>query len=352
MSGQVGQTGQPGGAGAGGIGIGSGLGFGVGLYPPAFRAFCKSCSRDNSVCPGIAGACTEESIIFLRAGETITVAWSSGFSEFSGFSKRSVTLAPISKPTAIRTSSKSDSISVLITKCQGKMKRTWFNDEQVEVGLDEAGRGSLWGRLYVGAVIMSPEDEAYFDNGVTLRLITDSKKLTPRRRAVLNDFIRENAIEAVVAYAEPAEVDALNVLQADMAAMHRALKSMETPFQRILVDGDYWKPWSVDGEIVPAYTIPGGDAKSLTIAAASILAKEAHDAWVRGQIEADPTLDEKWGLGSNMGYGTATHMTGLKSWGAHTLHRRSFAPVAAVAVASSNAIMPKGKLKPLFKSGV
>jgi ribonuclease HII len=229
------------------------------------------------------------------------------------------------------------------------MKRTWFNDGLVEVGLDEAGRGSLWGRLYVGAVIMSPEDEAYFDNGVTLRLITDSKKLTPRRRAVLNDFIRENAIEAVVSYAEPAEVDALNVLQADMAAMHRALNAVETPFQRILVDGDYWKPWaSEDGTIVPAYTIPGGDAKSLSIAAASILAKEAHDSWVREQIEAEPELDERWGLGSNMGYGTESHMTGLKSWGAHELHRRSFAPVAAVTVASSNAVK---HVKPLFKNG-
>ena len=87
------------------------------------------------------------------------------------------------------------------------MKRTWINDGSVEVGLDEAGRGSLWGRLYVGAVIMSPEDEAYFDNGVALRQITDSKKLTPRRRAILADFIRENAIEATVAWAEPPEID-------------------------------------------------------------------------------------------------------------------------------------------------
>jgi ribonuclease HII len=228
------------------------------------------------------------------------------------------------------------------------MKRTWFDDGQVEVGLDEAGRGSLWGRLYVGAVIMSPEDEAYFDNGAALRLITDSKKLTSRRRAVLRDFIRENAIESVVSYAEPTEVDALNVLQADMAAMHRALAMMETPFQRILVDGDYWKPWSIDGEIVPAYTIPGGDAKSLPIAAASIMAKEAHDDWVRKQIEDDPHLDEKWGLASNMGYGTASHMAGLKSWGAHSLHRRSFAPVAAVITASSNATTRVKQ--PLFKS--
>ncbi len=231
------------------------------------------------------------------------------------------------------------------------MKRTWFDDGLVEVGLDEAGRGSLWGRLYVGAVIMSPEDEAYFDNGAALRLITDSKKLTPRRRAVLNDFIRENAIEAVVAWAEPTEIDAFNVLQADMMAMHRALSMMETPFQRILVDGDYWKPWSIDGTVVPAYTIPGGDAQSLPIAAASILAKEAHDAWVREQIALEPALDEKWGLARNMGYGTAAHLAGLKSWGAHALHRRSFAPVAATGQkpASSNATK---SAKPLFKSGV
>ena len=70
------------------------------------------------------------------------------------------------------------------------MRRTWIDDDSVEVGLDEAGRGSLWGRLYVGAVVMSPEDEAYFDNGATLKLIRDSKKLTPRRRAVLYDWIR------------------------------------------------------------------------------------------------------------------------------------------------------------------
>jgi ribonuclease HII len=209
------------------------------------------------------------------------------------------------------------------------MKRQWIDDGLVEVGLDEAGRGSLWGRLYVGAVIMSPDDEAYFDNGVTLRQITDSKKLTPRRRAVLADFIRENAIDAVVNWSEPEEIDTLNILQADIAAMHRALDSIETPFQRILVDGDYWKPWSIGGEQIPALTIVEGDAKSLCIAAASILAKEAHDAWVRETVAANPELDERYGLGRNMGYGTAAHLTGLKTWGAHELHRRSFAPVKA-----------------------
>jgi ribonuclease HII len=211
------------------------------------------------------------------------------------------------------------------------MKRQWIEDGLVEVGLDEAGRGSLWGRLYVGAVIMSPEDEAYFDNGVALRQIKDSKKLTRRRRAILADYIRENAIETVTAWSEPEEIDTLNILRADMAAMHRALASLQTPFQRILVDGDVWDTYiGTDSYPVPALTIIEGDSVSLTIAAASILAKEAHDDWVKEMVAADPSLDERYGFSSNMGYGTPAHMTGLKTWGAHSLHRTSFAPVKAV----------------------
>jgi ribonuclease HII len=227
------------------------------------------------------------------------------------------------------------------------MKRQWIDDGSVEVGMDEAGRGSLWGRLYVGAVIMSPEDAAYFDNGATLRQITDSKKLTPRKRAVLSDFIHENVIEAVVKWSDPSEIDTLNILQADMAAMHRALDAFETPFQRILVDGDYWKTWR-DGS-TPAYTIVEGDAQCLTIAAASIIAKEAHDAWVRETVAAEPNLQERYGLGKNMGYGTAAHLAGLKQWGAHELHRRSFAPVRAVTGGEPN---KKEKMRkgPLFKA--
>ena len=212
------------------------------------------------------------------------------------------------------------------------MKRQWVNDGLVEIGLDEAGRGSLWGRLYVGAVIMSPDDEAYFDNGAALRQIKDSKKLTPRRRAVLDDYIRETAIETVVAWSEPEEIDRINILQADMSAMHRALAQFTTPFQRILVDGDIWKPWIDPStkETIDGITIIDGDTVSLPIAAASILAKEAHDKWVKDTISERPELQERYGLGTNMGYGTATHMAGLKQWGADSLHRRSFAPVRAV----------------------
>jgi ribonuclease HII len=205
------------------------------------------------------------------------------------------------------------------------LKRQWIDDGLVEVGLDEAGRGPLWGRLYVGAVIMSPEDESYFDNGAALREIKDSKKLSRRRRAILDDYIRENAIETAVTWAEPEEIDSINILQADMAAMRRALLSLVTPFQRILVDGNIWDSRNTD--TFQAVTIEKGDSVSLPIAAASIIAKEAHDKWVNEEISKDPSLSERYGLDTNMGYGTAKHMDGLKKWGPSSLHRRSFAPV-------------------------
>ena len=213
-----------------------------------------------------------------------------------------------------------------------KMKRQWIDDGLVEVGLDEAGRGTLWGRLYIGAVIMSPEDEAYFDHGAALQDIKDSKQLTKRKRAILDDYIRENAIETVVSWAEPEEIDSINILQADMAAMHRALTSFVTPFQRILVDGNYWLDWcSPDNqEIIPSVTIEKGDSVSLPIAAASIIAKEAHDRWVKDEVIKNPLLDKHYGFSSNMGYGTAKHIEGLKKWGPSALHRRSFKPVLNV----------------------
>ena len=118
--------------------------------------------------------------------------------------------------------------------------------------------------------------------------------------------------------------------------MRRALNSLTVPFQRILVDGDTWEPYYTEGtgegvacEVceVEAVKIVDGDATCLSIAAASILAKEAHDDWIKEMVRRDPTLHDRYGIGSNMGYGTATHMAGLQEWGAHELHRQSFAPV-------------------------
>ncbi len=203
------------------------------------------------------------------------------------------------------------------------------SDAAVEVGLDEAGRGSLFGRLYVGAVVFAKDEEDFFDHGATLKTIRDSKTITPRQRAILYDYIQEAALDKAVAYAEAAEVDEFNVLQADLRCMHRALDSLTIPVDRILVDGDHWKPWrGADGRDVEAHTIVDGDASYLSIAAAGILAKVAHDEWITEACTAHPDWAEHYGLLGNKGYGTAAHMRGLQLHGVTEEHRRSFAPVA------------------------
>lgn len=201
-------------------------------------------------------------------------------------------------------------------------------DALVEVGLDEAGRGCLFGRLYVGAVVFAKDEEDFFDHGTTLNTIRDSKTLSARQRAILYDYIQEAALDKAVAYAEAAEVDEFNVLQADLRCMHRALDTLQVPVDRILVDGDHWKPWRRDGKDVEAHTIVDGDASHLSIAAAGILAKEAHDAWITEVCAAHPEWNEYYGLLSNKGYGTAAHMRGIQLHGVTEEHRRSFAPVA------------------------
>jgi ribonuclease HII len=205
-------------------------------------------------------------------------------------------------------------------------KLRYKDDDAIEVGLDEAGRGCLLGRLYVGAVVFSNDMEDFFDNGVALKEIKDSKLLSKRKRDILYDYIKECALDTAVGYAEAEEVDRLNVLQADLTCMHRTLDSLNVPVDRVLVDGDHWKPYK-DTE---GYAIVDGDAQYLSIAAAGILAKVSRDRWIEETVQTYPQWDEWYGIGSNMGYGTATHMKGLSEHGAVSEHRRSFAPVRAV----------------------
>lgn len=203
-------------------------------------------------------------------------------------------------------------------------KLRYKDDDAIEVGLDEAGRGCLFGRLYVGAVVFTNDRDDLFDNGATLSKIKDSKLLSKRQRAILFDYINECALDKTVCYAEAAEVDALNVLQADLTTMHRCLDALTVPAERVLADGDHWRPYK-DTE---GYAIVDGDAQYLAIAAAGILAKNSRDTWVKEVVAAHPEWDTKYGLLSNMGYGTAKHMEGIKAHGVTGEHRRSFRPVA------------------------
>ena len=197
-------------------------------------------------------------------------------------------------------------------------------DDAIEVGIDEAGRGCLFGRLYVGAVVFPKQMEDFFDHGATLQTIRDSKTLTERKRNILYDYIQEAAIDKAVAFVESTDVDTYNVLQADLRCMHQALDALTVPIDRILVDGDHWKPWND----IEAHTIVDGDASYLNIAAAGILAKVSRDRWIAEVCEEHPEWNEQYGLLKNKGYGTPAHMRGIQEHGVTAQHRRSYAPVA------------------------
>ena len=186
-------------------------------------------------------------------------------------------------------------------------------DDKMYVALDEAGRGALAGDVYCAAVIWNPQlRHPLIDS------IKDSKKLTPQLRDVLYDFIIENAIDYSIASADVKTIDAINILQANMKAMHVALDALDVDFQSILVDGNYFIPYKE----VPHTCVVKGDDKYIPIAAASILAKVSRDRHMKDISTRFP--DYKWD--KNFGYGTPEHLEAIKTHGITVYHRRSFAP--------------------------
>ncbi|AVS61729.1 ribonuclease HII [Paracidovorax avenae] len=179
-------------------------------------------------------------------------------------------------------------------------------------GVDEAGRGPLAGPVVAAAVIL---DELQPIDG-----LADSKTLTAARREALFDEIRAKALCCSVAEATVEEIDTLNILQATMLAMRRAVAGLRLKPVRVLVDGNRLPPLDV-----PAEAIVKGDALVQAISAASILAKVTRDRWCAQLHQAYP----QYGFASHKGYGTAEHMAALQAHGACPEHRRSFAPVAA-----------------------
>lgn len=180
-------------------------------------------------------------------------------------------------------------------------------------GVDEAGRGPLAGPVYAAAVILDP------DRPITG--LADSKKLSERRRDALAILIRERAIAWNIASASVAEIDELNILQATMLAMRRAVCGLTPAATLALIDGNRCPVLEI-----PARAIVGGDASEPAISAASILAKTERDAEMRRLHEMFP----QYGLDRHKGYDTAVHRAALAQHGATPCHRRSFAPVAAV----------------------
>ncbi len=186
-----------------------------------------------------------------------------------------------------------------------------------EIGLDEAGRGPLIGRVYAGAVI--------WDNDKDYDLINDSKKMTPKKRAIALDWIKNNIKYWGVGYADEKEIDNINILNATKLAMDRAIKDLTTKYNgnisNLIIDGTGWEKKFNNYKVE---SIIKGDSLYYSIATASIIAKEYHDMHIKELITIDPTLDEKYSLSSNMGYPTVKHFDGLKKYGPSIYHRKSF----------------------------
>jgi ribonuclease HII len=198
------------------------------------------------------------------------------------------------------------------------LKSRYCEDAEVEVGVDEAGRGCLWGPLMAAAVEWPAESTWSEELRAISGQIKDSKKLSAKRRAILETAIKEHATAWSVGRVEASEIDTLGMTKANRLAFVRALQGLEKIPGRILVDGILPTNYGPI-EIVE----PGGDATYLAIAAASILAKEGRDRIVKELCEADPGL-AKYGLLSSKGYGTLVHRTAIKEHGMHLQHRRLF----------------------------
>lgn len=196
----------------------------------------------------------------------------------------------------------------------------------MDIGVDEAGRGPLFGRVYAAAVCLPPY---LYD----CSLIKDSKKIkNSKTLSEVSQLIREESICWGLGYATEKEVDQMNILEATMVAMHRAIRVCLEKFPNwdgcLRIDGSFFKSFTIfkDEQIVPVphECVVQGDSKVKCIAAASILAKQARDEYITELVSSNPKLDEYYDLGSNKGYGTKKHLEGLKNYGLSPWHRKTF----------------------------
>jgi ribonuclease HII len=202
----------------------------------------------------------------------------------------------------------------------------------IEIGIDEAGRGPLFGRLYVAAVTLP--------KGFTHKDIKDSKKLSDKKIRKMAALIKETAVAWSIQYIEHDIIDEINIRQAVFRGMHAAIKEITGELGEkipqnddyfLLIDGNDFKPYMVYNDETSTYkalayeTVEHGDAIYMNIAAASILAKNARDRYIESLCEEYPQLSYRYGLQKNKGYGTKQHLEGIQQWGITQWHRKTYA---------------------------
>lgn len=225
---------------------------------------------------------------------------------------------------------------------QPVLKKCYNDNEGVfEIGVDEVGRGPLFGRVYTAAVIL-PKDDS-FDTS----MVKDSKKFHSKKKIEeASNYIKEHALAWYISFEDEKVIDQINILQATQKSMHNSILEVRKQYNNILkdqskeegadysysllIDGNYFKPLNYLNKktnkmvCMPHVTIEGGDNKYASIAAASILAKVERDKYIDDLCNENPTLAEYYSIDSNKGYGAKKHLDGIKEHGITIWHRRSF----------------------------
>lgn len=213
------------------------------------------------------------------------------------------------------------------------LERLYNEQNQYEFALDEAGRGCLFGRVYIACVVL-PKDPNKFD-GTDIK---DSKKFTSKKKINnVAEYIKNNALAWHVAWIPENVIDEINILKSVMRGMHDCIRetmskldSVEMDRCMAVVDGNYFNPYRAFDpareciQELSHITIEQGDAKYMGIAAASILAKTSRDAYVEEMCKQNPLLVERYGIDTNMGYGTKRHLDGIREHGICQWHRKTF----------------------------
>jgi len=202
--------------------------------------------------------------------------------------------------------------------------KQYYKENNLEIGLDEAGRGCLLGPVFTAGVILND-----FKSSPPPYEIKDSKKCSAKVRGILREYIEENSIAYCVEKIDVERIDKVNILNATMEGMEKCVDNITSVINvdRLLVDGNYFPVYMNKStfEFIPHVCIPGGDDKYHNIAAASILAKEYRDEYIIKLCEFNKILDN-FDIRNNKGYGTKAHMSVLKKHGPTEFHRKSFKP--------------------------
>lgn len=202
------------------------------------------------------------------------------------------------------------------------MLKLAYIDHVVEAGCDEAGRGPLAGSVFAAAVILDASLLADEKHCQWLEMLNDSKQLSDKQRQYLRPLIEEHATAWAVVEVTAEEIDRINILNASIIGMQRALDQLHIRPEHIIVDGNKWKPYiPADGVLeIPAQTVVKGDGKYLSIAAASVLAKTYRDEYMLRLHEQYP----QYHWDTNMGYPTKAHYEAIRQFGITPYHRKSF----------------------------